>query len=286
MRYEGILRMHAFPAIGRLRLTRLEPRHLEALYAAKLAAGLSPRSVHHLHTVLHRALGHATRQGLTLRNVTTLVDAPRVPRSEMKFLNQEESQRFLEAVAGDRHETLYVLAITSGMRQGELLGLRWRDVDIDHGHLSIIQTLEKPGLKPIFGEPKTRASRRRVWLADRAIAALRHHRARQTEQRLQMGSRWQDLDLVFTNQRGGPLDTHNLTQRGFPRLLERAGLPRIRFHDLRHTAATLLLIKGVHPRLVADMLGHSTVAITLDTYSHVVEGLHEDAVRALNEAFA
>jgi integrase len=283
-RYENLVRVHAIPVIGRHRLARLEPLDLERLYANRLAAGQSPASVHHLHAVLHRALHHAARLGLAARNVADLVDPPRLARTEMLAFDLEQSHRFLAAVASSQHEALFVVAISTGMRQGELLGLRWRDVDLGAGHLSVTTTLERPGRNPVFGEPKTRASRRRVWLTDRAIDALRRHRALQTERRLSVGESWREFDLVFTNRLGGPLDGHNVTNRFLPRMLRKAGLPAIRFHDLRHTAATLLLTKGVHPRKVADMLGHSSVAVTLDTYSHVVEGLHQDAVAALNEA--
>jgi integrase len=262
----------------------LEARHLDALYADRLSAGQSPSSVHQLHAVLHRALKYAARMDLVVRNVADLVDAPRVVRKEMRALSMEQSHLFLDAAAEDPQEALWTLAITTGMRQGELLGLRWRDIDPQWRFLSVVNTLEKPGPTPAFGEPKTRASRRRIGLTDRAVDALRRHRPAQTKQRLQAGSAWIELDLVFTNQQGGPMDGHNLSARNLPRLLASASLPLIRFHDLRHTAATLLLTKGVHPRKVADMLGHASVAITLDVYSHVVEGVDDDAVSALNEA--
>jgi integrase len=284
--YACLVRVHANPTIGHFRLARLEARHLEKVYGDMMRAGLSARTVQYLHSVLHRALGQAARRGLVIRNVADLVDPPRVRRREMTVLNIAQSQAFIREAASSPHEALYVLAISSGMRQGELLGLRWSDVDLDRGYLSVTHTLERSGPNAVFGEPKTSASRRRVRLTDRAIEALRRHRSVQAEIRLRAGAAWRDLDLVFTNGTGGPLDAHNLVRRDFGRLLERAGLTPIRFHDLRHTAATLLLTKGIHPKVVADMLGHSSVAVTLDTYSHVLEGLHQEAVIALNEVFA
>jgi integrase len=285
--YKCLVRVHVQPAIGSHRLVRLEPRHLERLYADVINSGRSKRTAQYIHSVLHRALGQAARQGLVARNVADFVERPRVERHEVTVLDLGQARQFEKAAGEDPNEGLYVLAITTGMRQSELLGLRWRDVDLHRGYLSVTNTLVKPGRCPVFGPPKTRKSRRRINLTDKAIKALQRLRARQAKCRLKAGGgKWAEFDLVFTNRCGGPMDGTNLTERGFRRLLTRAGLPRIRFHDLRHTAATLLLIKGVHPKVVADMLGHSSVAVTLDVYSHVLEGLQEEAVAALNEVFA
>lgn len=284
-RYESVVRVHLIPAIGRVPLAKVEPGHLEALYAARLASGLSPRSVHHIHMVLHRAFRMATRWGLLSRNVVELVDPPRVERGEIHVLNPEQARLFLSAAEGHDHEALFVLAISTGMRQGEILGLRWRDIDLDRRTLSVTQTLERAGREPVFGEPKTRSSRRRIDLTDRVVVALRAHRARQAKDMLEAEPGvWHDLDLIFTNRCGRPVDPHRLGGPCLGSLLESAGLPRLRFHDLRHTAATLLLSKGVHPKVVADLLGHASISITLDTYSHVLVGMQEHAVAAMNEA--
>ncbi len=257
------------------------------LTADVINSGRSKRTAQYIHSVLHRALGQAARQGLVARNVADFVELPRVERHEVAVLDPGQARQFERAASEDPNEGLYVLAITTGMRQSELLGLRWRDVDLERGFLSVTNTLVKPGRCPVFGPPKTRKSRRRINLTDKAINALQRLRARQAKCRLKGGGgKWAEFGLVFTNRCGGPMDGTNLTERGFRRLLTRAGLPRIRFHDLRHTAATLLLIKGVHPKVVADILGHSSVAVTLDVYSHVLEGLQEEAVAALNEVFA
>lgn len=285
--YRCLVEVHIKPAIGRHRLTRLEPRHLEQLYADVVRSGRSKRTAQFIHSVLHRALGKAARQGLIARNVADLVDRPRVERHEMSVLDPEQARRFERVATDDPEGGLYVLAINTGMRQSELLGLRWRDVDLDHGFLSVRNTLVKPGVSPIFGPPKTTKSRRRIDLTDRAISILEDLRGRQAKPRLKAGGgKWAEFDLVFTNRTGGPIDATNITQRQFRRLLVQADVPAIRFHDLRHTAATLLLIKGVHPKVVADMLGHSSVAVTLDIYSHVLQGLQQQAVTALNEVFA
>jgi integrase len=270
---------------GGMRLTRLPPEQLERLYARMLDAGSSARTVRHVHAVLHNALERATKRGRVARNVAQLVDPPAVPRSEKRVLNEDEAQRFLAAIRGDRFEALYLLAISTGMREGELLGLRWQDLDLERGAIQVRQTVAfVKGGGYVFGEPKTAKSRRNVILTAVATAELRRHRMRQAESRLAVGAAWQDLDLVFTNEVGGPVDGSNVLQRHFYPLLARAGLPRIRFHDLRHTCATLLLGRGVHPKVVSEMLGHSTVAITMDTYSHVLPTMQREAAAALDAA--
>jgi integrase len=263
-------------------LSRLTPQQVQQLYAQKLSAGLSPTTVAHLHAVLHRALGAALRLGLVQRNVTELVDAPHVSPPEMQVLTPEQARIFLQAASTDRLEALYVLAITSGMRLGELLAVKWRDVDLDRGSLQVRATLQHTDEGYNFFQPKTKRSRRHVTLTRGAVEALRRHRARQAEERLLAGAGWKDLGLIFTNTAGGPLHKSNLHFRSFKPLLQAAGLPPIRFHDLRHTAATLLFLQGVHPKVVSEMLGHASVSITLDLYSHVLPNMQRDASDALD----
>jgi integrase len=228
--------------------------------------------------VLHGALGQAERWGYVPRNVATLVETPRAPRYEIAPLNEEQSRAFLLAAKSERLEALFVVALTTGMRQGELLGLRWRDVELAEGSLQVRSTLERDdGGVYRFVEPKTARSRRRVTLTATAVTALRAHRAAQLKERIALGSAWDDLDLVFPNEVGRPLDPTNVTERAFRRTLRRAGLPRIRFHDLRHTAATLMLARNVHPKVASEMLGHAQVAITLDLYSHVTPTMQREA---------
>ncbi len=182
-----------------------------------------------------------------------------------------------------RLEALYVLAVTTGMRQGEILGLRWRDVDVDQGMVQVrgsMQALKGVGLH--IAEPKTAGSRRHVMLSQRPIEALRRHRVAQAAERLRAGAGWEDNDLVFANEVGRPIAAGNLLRRSFEPLLKSAGLPRIRFHDLRHTSATLLLGQGVHPKIVSEMLGHSKITTTLDLYSHVTPTMQREAVRAFD----
>jgi integrase len=269
--YAMLVNKHVVPAMGNVRLSNLTPAHLQGFYRSKLDAGLSPRTVQYLHVVLHRALKQALRWGLVPRNVAEAVDPPKVPRKDVTPLSPEQARVFLEAARGDRLEALYVLAVHPGMRQGELLALRWEDVDLERGVVRVRGT-------------KTARSRRTVKLSQGASEALSSHLTRQLSEIDRAGYAWRENGLVFATPIGTPLNRHNLTQRSFRPLLMRAGLPRIRFHDLRHTCATLLLSRGQQAKFVQEMLGHATIAITLDTYSHVLPGMGDGLADAMDEA--
>jgi integrase len=281
VRYEQYVRLHIVPTLGKVALTKLSPEHLQSLYAERLEAGLSPTSVHHLHATIHRALEQGVRWGLVGRNVADLVDPPRIQRHEIKTLSPEDAQKLLIAATDDRLEALYVLALTTGMREGELLGLRWRDVDVESSALEVRGSLQRVPSGFVIAEPKTAKSRRRVSLTSTAVNALRRHRARQAEERLRLGAAWQNEDLVFTTETGQPVDATKMLRNSFTPLLKRAGLPAMRFHDLRHTAATLLLGRGIHPKIVSEMLGHTQTSITLDLYSHVTPTMQREATEAM-----
>ena len=281
--YEIVLRLHAVPYLGHHRLARLSPQHLQDLYSQRLDAGLGVQSVRKLHAILHRALEQALRWNLVARNVADLVTPPRDQHKEMKTLGVEQARQLIDAARGDRFEALYVLALTTGLRQGELLALRWQDVDLGDGSLRVVGTLYRSskGLLTI-AEPKTAGSRRQVTLGSLAVDALARQKDNQAAQRLLCGAAWEDHGLVFTNELGRPMEATNLRRRFFQPLLQRAGLPGIRFHDLRHTAATLLLGEGVHPKIVSERLGHSRVGITLDLYSHVTPTMQREAAAAVD----
>ncbi len=285
--YESIVRVHLKPSVGKLKLKALSPAHVRGLYRQKLEGGLSGRRVQYIHVTLHKALKQAVMDGLIPRNVTEAVKPPRPSGKEIKPLNREQTMALLEAAKGDRLEAIFVLAVTSGLRQGELLGLRWEDLDLDAGTLAVRRTLSvtKSGL--VFGTPKSAKSRRSVRLTPLAVQALKRHRTAQNRERLSLGSLWQDGDLVFPGETGQPLRPWSLTGGSFKRLRARAGLPdTLRFHDLRHTCATLLLTKGVHPKVVQELLGHATISITLDTYSHVLPNMQSEAVNAMEDALS
>jgi integrase len=202
----------------------------------------------------------------------------------MHPLSAHEARRLIEAARDDRLEALYVLAIHTGMRRGELLGLKWKDLDPDNFTVRVRRTLTRKGTGYILGEPKTKNSRRTVRLTARAAEALGRHRAKQAEEKLRAGSLYGDQDLVFAGEGGVLINPSNLRQRSFKSLLGRADLPRITFHDLRHTCASLLFQRNVHPKFVQELLGHASVAITLDTYSHMLPGMGAEAANAIAEA--
>jgi len=286
-RYRELIMIHIIPTLGKRPLQKIAPQDLQHLYAAKLRDNLSPRTVGHIHRLLHHALQHAVRWNLVARNVCDLVDPPRVAKQEIQVLSSEHAKMLLAAAQGNPLEALYVLALTTGMRQGELFGLKWQDLDLAAATVQVRRSLARlKGRGFVELEPKTARSRRSILLTPLAVSALRRHRSRQLEARLQASSDWEDLDLVFCNALGRPLEPTNVARRSFRPLLERAGLPRIRFHDLRHSAATLLLSLGTHPKIVQEMLGHSQIALTMDTYSHAMPTMQADAVARLGELLA
>jgi integrase len=295
-RYDEIVRLHLAPQLGKRRLSALKPDHVQAFYAAMLAAEgpgtrgprYSPRTVHHCHRVLHRALEMAVKWGYVPRNVCDVVEAPRVPKIEIIPPSPEELGRLFDVAetAVDRLRALWTVATYSGCRLGELLALQWCDLDLDRGALSVRRTLlrTKAGV-PEYGEPKTARSRRTLKLPAVAMAALRAHRDRQAWDRQALGDGWAEYDLVFATQLGTAFLAADVSHK-FKRAVERAGLPRrIRFHDLRHASATAMLRAGIHPKAASARLGHSTIGITMDLYSHAIEELDADAADKLEEVF-
>ncbi len=274
--YGVIVRRHLIPALGRIPLAKLAPGQVQALLNAKGAEGLSAQSIRNIHAVLRRALNQAHRWGLIPRNPATLVDVPRATAFEAPTITPEQARAILAAVQGDRLEALVTLTLATGLRQGEALALRWSDVDLDAGSLTVRRTLQRLRGEVRFDEPKTARSRRTVALPPTVAATLRAHRIRQVEERLWAGSRWQEHGLIFTSSIGTPMMGGDVTKR-FQALLSAAELPRLRFHDLRHGCASLLLAQGVHPRVVMEQLGHSTIALTMNVYSHVIPALQRDA---------
>jgi integrase len=281
--YESVVNRHLIPALGRLKLKSITPAHARSLYREKLDCGLSPRTVQYIHVTLHKALKQAVMDGLIPRNIADAVKAPQVHKKEVNPLIPAEVAALLSAASGDRLEALYVTAVHTGLRRSELLGLKWTDIDLDAGTLSVQRSLDKDGT---FNPPKRSKSRRTVKLTPQAAEALKGHRARQNEERLQLGSLWENRGLVFPNRSGKPMNADNLYHRGFKPLLEKAGLSGFTFHSLRHTCATLLLSKNVNPKIVSEMLGHATISQTMDTYSHVMPGMGDIAADALEDALS
>jgi integrase len=279
--YESKLRIHILPGLGSIPVTKLTPQRLEAFFNAKLSEGLAPQTVQHLRAILRAALNDALKWNLVARNVAAIVDGPRVSPSEIQPFTPEEARRLLSAVQDHRLGALFSVAIAVGLRQGEALGLRWQDVDLDSGTISVRFALQRMGKEFTLVEPKTRKSRRTIALPGTAVASLRAHRTRQLEERLAAGSLWEESDLVFTTPTGRPLQGQNAT-RSFQQLLVKMGLRRQRFHDLRHACASLLLAQGVHPRVVMETLGHSQIGLTMNTYSHVIPALQREAAMKMD----
>ena len=285
-RDSNLIDNHVKPILGRIKLKKLSPAHVQGFYRDRLDTGLSSSTVHKIHAILHKALAQAVRWHMVPRNVTEAVKPPKPTPKEMRSLSPEEASKLLRVTHGGRFEALYVLAVTTGMRQGELLALRWQDVDLESAVLSVRRTLTRDGGRIVIGEPKTKRSRRSIHLTPQATGALRRHLERQLREIEVLGDSYDDQGLIFTTDTGAPINPSNLRQRSFKPLLKRAELPHVRFHDLRHTCATLLLTRGTHPKFVQELLGHATVAITLDTYSHVIPSMGDQTARAMQDAIS
>jgi integrase len=282
--YTDAVRLHLTPTLGKVALAKLSPQHVQGMIKEKLACGFSPRSVQYMHSVLSRALNRALKWDLVPRNVCTLVPAPRAPLHQVEPLSPDDSRRLLDAVKGTDDEALYSVAMALGLRKGEALGLRWQDVDLDARTLTVRHQLQTVRGKKLT-EPKSERSRRTLPLPEFSVKALRSHRGRQRQARLVAGSRWRETGHVFTTSIGTPMDTSRVSKR-FRKALKRAGLPHKRFHDLRHTAASLLLAQGVQPRVVMETLGHSQISVTMNTYTHVMPVLLRDAAEKMDAIFA
>lgn len=280
--YSRTIEKHVVPEIGQIPLQDLQPMHLQTLYARILGKGLSPRMARLTHAILHQALRHAVLWQMLQRNPADAVQPPRPKKTEAKALTKEEIERLLVALVGHRDYVTIYTAIYTGMRRGELLGLRWSDVDLDTGMVTVEQGLivTRDGLE--FSQPKTKGSRRSIPIPGSVCDTLRQHRKEQLERRLVVGPAWEDFDLVFPNQNGKPQHPGTFSGR-FGYTVKRVGFSGLRFHDLRHTHASLLLTLGVHPKIVQERLGHTVITTTMDIYSHVMPTLQEEAARKLDD---
>jgi len=272
------------PVLGDRKLSHLRLPEIDKLYADMRSRGLSPRTVRYTHSVLRSALNQAVRARLIANNPTDYATLPRQERKEMRCLTPAEANAFLSAARGDRWHALWELLTLSGLRPGEALGLKW--ADIVGSAISVQRALVTAGDQWTVSEPKTRRSRRTVPLAGSTLKALQAHRRQQAEERLLAGQAYQDNDFVFATANGSPLDIKNITARHFRRVLQAAALPTIRLYDLRHTAATLMLSAGVNPKVASERLGHSTIVLTMDIYSHVLPDMQQDAVDRVDRLLA
>jgi len=306
--YEAIVRLHLAPALGKIPLAKLEAHHIQQLKQDKLDAiretgpgvckpvegqpapaprRLSGSTVRYCLVVLRMALDQACKLDLVPRNVAALVDFPKVEHAEIEPYSPEQAQRLIEAAKAHRLGALFSVALAVGLRKGEALALKWSAIDFERGTLAVrlaLQRVKMPGEKKgqlVLKEPK-RSSRRTINLPQVCISALLQHRTRQKQEHCLAGSRWKEADYVFTTGIGTPLEPRNL-ERAYRQVLATAGLHHVRIHDLRHTAATLLLTQGVHPRAVMELLGHSQIAITMNTYSHVVPALRKETANQMEQ---
>lgn len=292
--YEWTLNYHVIPHIGQLKLKQVTPNHIEKLYTQLRDCPrpdgkdgtLSERTILHVHLILQNAFDRAVRWGLIGRNPCKLVDAPRPKKVEMKVWTKEQLQKFISVAAEDDLYHVFLLLATTGMRIGEVLGLRWRDVDLKNCKVTIQQQISFVKGGYVIQPPKTRSGNRTIPVPQQVIDVLKNVNEQQEFKEQFFGQDYQkDLDLVCCTDKGTPLYHGNFTAR-WNSLIEKAGIPRIRIHDIRHTHASLLLQQGVNPKVVAERLGHANVSITLDTYTHLLPGIQEKAVDTFaNEIF-
>ena len=287
--YRVAMTKHILPSIGHVRLSGLTPAHIQRLYAKMLEAGLTATSVRNYAARLNACLQRAVALDLLVKNPASVTELPRQVNREMVVLSVEEAEALIRSSLGDRFHALIVLALTTGLRQGEALGLQWSRVDLDSNPATI--RIDKT-LQPVSGgrfelsEPKTPSAIRQVELPRVAADALRHHKDAQIFEAQRIKGRYNRLNLVFVSEAGTPVHKTNLTRRVFRPLLKAAGLSVMRWHDLRHCAASLLLAKGVPVTIVSKTLGHADVSVTLNTYSHVIPGQQSLAREAMEELFA
>lgn len=288
--YRQKVELHVKPLLGSIRLDRLTAQQLDELFRAK-SRELAPQSVAHIRTVLHTAFQKAVKYDFMARNPVDLTDPVSVQQYDATFLTPEQARAFLAAAVADRLEALYSVALSLGLRQGEALGLKWADVDLENRTVTVRATLQRhAGKGLVLCEPKTRRSRRTIPLPEMAVRPLRAHRVRQNAERLRAGELWVDHDLVFTTLQGRPLSASHVIHSSFRPICLRAGVAYgtrarkgLRFHDLRHSAATLLLAQGIPQRVVMEILGHTRQSTT-ERYLHVASSLMNDAARAMDRA--
>lgn len=283
--YESTVRLHIIPVIGKVALDKLTPQDVQRMMREAAKKDFTATHVAYCRTILRIALNKALKWGLVARNVAALADPPKRQRYDAQYLTVDEARRFFKVVRSDRLEALYVVTTTLGLRKGEVCGLRWQDIDLDNGELTVRYQLQRVGGKKQLVEPKIDRSRRTIALPPFVVTALRAHEVLQRADRKWAASKWQEHGLVFTTSIGTPLEQSNLS-RAFHALLDTAGIPRQRFHNLRHSAATLMLAQGVEAPAIMAVLGHSHISTTINLYAHVMPEVKRDAADRMEALFA
>lgn len=288
-RYEGVTRNHIVPSLGKTKLAKLKPMQIQAVEARLLESGrmkgpggLSAQTVLHIHRVFSEALGQAVRWQLIAVNPALAVQPPRARRPELTIPDAETVERIIESARGTSIYIAVLLAAATGMRRGEILGLHWPEVDLQQGLVRVVTTYQRSRRGLEFADPKTQRARRTIALPEFAVESLLTHHREQRARKLAAGDAWQDQNLVVELGDGRPVDPSEFTRK-FADLAKKAGAPGVRLHDMRHAFATMLLNSGVHPKIASEALGHSTVGITLDTYSHVLPNMQGVAAAAIQE---
>lgn len=285
LRYHQLLELHVVSVVGSVKMAKLQPGHVQQIVDRATASGLAPRTVAAVYRTLHGALAQAVRWQLLAVNAAAAVRPPRTERPELQSPDAAKVAKVLKAARRTRLYVPLALAAATGLRRGELLALRWSEVDLESGSLRVTASLQRVGADLVFLPPKTDRGRRTVGLPPAAVALLRRHRKEQLERRVLLGEAWADLDLVIERGDGEPFPPDSLS-RDWYRLVRRVGLPGLRLHDLRHAYATALLMAGVHPKVASEALGHSSVSFTMDTYQHLMPTMQEAATRAIEAALS
>ncbi len=282
--YESLLNCHVRKILGAKRLSDIQAYEVQKLYNDMKKAKYSPKTIRHVHNVLSSAFKQAVRWKMLMQNPCEFSELPRMEKVEMMYFTPKETAKFLEAAKDDKFFPAFLLAIETGMRPEEYLSLQWKDVNFENKSLSVRRALVvKKGGGFIFTEPKTKKSRRSIPISNTLIKALKTHRRIQLEERMKLGANYQTFDLIFASEIGTPLLHGNLLRRHFKPIRDKAGLPKIRLYDLRHTTATLLLSAGENPKVVSERLGHASIVLTLDTYSHVLPSMQKNATNKMEK---
>lgn len=285
LNYSKLLKNYLVPGLGKVKLQKLTPQQVQAFYSKKINEGLSPKTVNNVHGVLHKALDNAVKWDILPRNVCDAVTPPRIPRKEKNVLTKQQAHTLIEQLKEHHLEALLVLAVITGMREGEILALRWQDIDFEDGSLQVQRAVSYlKGYGYVESEPKTAKSRRMIKLPVFVVNVLKQHQTQQEEQRKEVGKAWIEKGLVFTNAQGYYYSSSTL-RKVFRRFLVSIDLPHMRFHDLRHSAATILLAMKVHPKVVQEILGHSQITVTMDLYSHALPSMQDDVTKQWDGEF-
>lgn len=278
--YSQIVRDYIKPKLGMYKLRELSTRRIQGFYNHLVEQGIGLRTIEKNHSIIHASLNYALKYGLIVSNPDTFTDPPKPKKKEMRYLNIEEVKKLVQVAkeGNDRNFALYYLAIVTGMRQGELLGLQWKNVDLERGIIKVNQNLKRlPNGKLVFGKPKTKTSIRSITIGEDTIEVLKKQKGRITNERedIKVKHLWKEMDMVFPSTIGTPIDPTNILKK-FRQLLKKAGLPRLRFHDLRHTSASLMLNNGVDVLVASRRLGHAKPSITLDVYGHLLSSAQDE----------